>query len=165
VAVGYVPSNAVAEEVVQDAWAGMLWGIDGFECRSSFPTRLFRIVVNRAVSAGAGESRSVPVDDLGPVVDASRSDPGGAWQLPPGPWADPVDDKVLAAKMAARILAAIDELPLHQREVVILRDGQGLNGDEVCAILDITLVNQRVLLNRGRSKLRQVIGSEIGGQR
>jgi RNA polymerase sigma-70 factor, ECF subfamily len=165
VARGYVPSNAVAEEAVQDAWVGVLRGIGRFERRSSFRTWLFRILVNRAISAGARERRSVPVDDLGPVVDASWFDAGGSWRVPPEPWADLVDDKVLAAKMAARILTAIDELPLRQREVVILRDVQGLSSDEVCAILDITQVNQRVLLHRGRSKLRQVIGSEFGGHR
>jgi RNA polymerase sigma-70 factor (ECF subfamily) len=159
---GYVPSGAVAEEVVQDAWVGVLRGIGRFECRSSFRTWLFRIVVNRAISAGARERRSVPVDDMGRVVDASRFNAGGSWQLPPEPWADQVDDKVIAAKIAARILAAIGELPLQQREVVTLRDVQGLSSEEVCAVLDISNGNQRVLLHRGRGKLRQVIESEFG---
>jgi RNA polymerase sigma-70 factor (ECF subfamily) len=159
---GYVPSSAVAEEVVQDAWVGVLRGIGRFERRSSFRTWLFRIVVNRAISAGIRERRSVPVDDLGPVADASWFDAGGKWQVPPEPWADQVDDRVIAAKMAARILTAIDELPLQQREVVTLRDVQELSSEEVCAVLGISQVNQRVLLHRGRSKLRQVIGSEFG---
>ena len=165
IARGYVPSGAVAEEVVQDAWVGVLRGIDRFECRSSFRTWLFRILVNRAISAGVRERRSVPVDDIGPVVDASRFDASGCWQVPPEPWADRVDDKVIAAKIAARILTAIDELPLQQKEVLTLRDVQGLSSEEVCAILDISNVNQRVLLHRGRSKLRQVIGSEFGSIR
>jgi RNA polymerase sigma-70 factor, ECF subfamily len=159
---GYVPSGAVAEEVVQDAWVGVLRGIGGFERRSSFRTWLFRILVNRAISAGVRERRSVPVDDIGPVVDASWFDAGGTWQVPPEPWADQVDDKVIAAKIAARILAAIDELPLQQREVVTLRDVQGLSSEEVCTVLDISNGNQRVLLHRGRSRLRQVIESEFG---
>jgi RNA polymerase sigma-70 factor (ECF subfamily) len=162
---GYVPSGAVAEEVVQDAWAGVLRGIDRFERRSSFRTWLFRILVNRAISAGVRERRSVPVDDMGPVVDASRFDASGGWQVPPEPWADQVDDKVIAAKIAAQILAAIDELPHQQKEVVTLRDVQGLSSEEVCAVLGISNVNQRVLLHRGRSKLRQVIGSEFGSIR
>jgi RNA polymerase sigma-70 factor (ECF subfamily) len=159
---GYVPSGAVAEEVVQDAWVGVLRGIHGFERRSSFRTWLFRILVNRAISAGVRERRSVPVDDMGPVVDASRFDAGGTWQVPPEPWADQVDDKVIAAKIAARILAAIDELPLQQREVVTLHDVQGLSSEEVCAVLGISNANQRVLLHRGRSKLRQLAESEFG---
>jgi RNA polymerase sigma-70 factor (ECF subfamily) len=159
---GYVPSSAVAEEVVQDAWVGVLRGIGRFERRSSFRTWLFRILVNRAISAGIRERRSVPVDDLRPAADASWFDAGGTWRVPPEPWADQVDDKVIAAKMAARILTAIDDLPLQQREVVTLRDVQGLSSEEVCAVLGISPANQRVLLHRGRSKLRQVIVSEFG---
>ncbi len=162
---GYVPSGAVAEEVVQDAWVGVLRGIGTFECRSSFRTWLFRILVNRAISTGARERRSIPMDDMGPVVDASRFDAGGNWKVPPEPWADQVDDKVIAAKIAARILAAIGELPLQQREVVTLRDVQGLSSEEVCAVLGISNGNQRVLLHRGRSKLREVVGSEFGSIR
>jgi RNA polymerase sigma-70 factor (ECF subfamily) len=102
------------------------------------------------------------VDDRGPAADASWFDAGGTWRVPPEPWADQVDDKVIAAKMAARILTAIDDLPLQQREVVTLRDVQGLSSEEVCAVLGISPANQRVLLHRGRSKLRQVIVSEFG---
>jgi RNA polymerase sigma-70 factor (ECF subfamily) len=159
---GYVPTGAVAEEVVQDAWVGVLRGVDRFEHRSTLRTWLFRILVNRAISAGVRERRSVPVDDLEQVVDASRFDAGGTWQVPPEPWADQVDDRVIAAKMAARIRAAIGELPLHQREVVTLRDVQGLSSEEVCVILGISQANQRVLLHRGRGKLRQIIESEFG---
>ena len=67
--------------------------------------------------------------------------------------------------MAARILVAIDELPRQQREVVTLRDVQGMSSGEVCAVLGISQVNQRVLLHRGRSKVRQVIESEFGRAR
>jgi RNA polymerase sigma-70 factor (ECF subfamily) len=97
IARGYVPSGAVAEEVVQEAWIGVLRGIGRFERRSSFRTWLFRILVNRAISAGVRERRSVPVDDMGPVVDASCFDAGGTWQVPPEAWADQVDDQVIAA--------------------------------------------------------------------
>jgi RNA polymerase sigma-70 factor (ECF subfamily) len=110
---------------------------------------------NRAVSAGLRERRSVPVDDLEPVVDASRFDPGGTWRVPPEPWTDQADDTVIAAKISARILTAIEDLPPRQRQVATRRDVQGLSGEEVCAVLDIGQANQRVLLDRGRSRLRQ----------
>jgi RNA polymerase sigma-70 factor (ECF subfamily) len=164
-ALGYVPSRAVAEEVVQDTWIGVLRGIGRFEHRSTFRTWLFRIVINRAVSAAARERRSVPVDAMEPVVGVSRFDALGNWAVPPEPWADQVEDRVMAAKMAARILAAIGELPPRQREVVTLRDVQGLNSAEVCSALDISDANQRVLLHRGRSWLRHVIESEFGATR
>jgi RNA polymerase sigma-70 factor (ECF subfamily) len=164
-ALGHVPSSAVAEEVVQDTWIGVLRGIGRFERRSTFRTWLFRIVINRAVSAAVREHRSVPVDDVEPVAGGSRFDAAGNWAVPPEPWADQVEDRVLAAKMAPRILAAIGELPPGQRDVVTLRDVQGLSSAEVCRALDISEANQRVLLHRGRSWLRQVIESEFGGTR
>jgi RNA polymerase sigma-70 factor (ECF subfamily) len=164
-ALGYVPSRAVAEEVVQDTWIGVLRGIGRFEHRSTFRTWLFRIVINRSVSAAARERRSVPVDDMEPVVSVSRFDALGNWAVPPEPWADQVEDRMMAAKIAARILAAIGELPPRQREVVTLRDVQGMNSAEVCSALDISEANQRVLLHRGRSWLRQVIESEFGATR
>jgi RNA polymerase sigma-70 factor (ECF subfamily) len=165
VAMSHVPSRAVAEEVVQDAWVGVLRGISRFERRSTFRTWLFRILVNRAISAAARERRSMPVEDMQPVVDAARFDAAGNWKLPPESWADQVDDRVTAAKMADRILAALDGLPPRQREVVTLRDVQGLSSAEVCAVLEISPANQRVLLHRGRSWLRQVIESEFGRAR
>ncbi len=165
VALGYAPSRAVAEEVVQDAWVGVLRGIGSFERRSTFRTWLIRIVINRAVSAAARERRSVPVDDMEPVINASRFNAAGTWEVPPEPWADQVEDRLMAAKMATRVLAAIDELPPRQKEVVTLRDVQGMSSAEVCAALDISQANQRVLLHRGRSWLRQVIESEFGRTR
>lgn len=161
-ALGYVPSTAVAEEVVQDAWVGVLRGIGTFEHRSTFRTWLFRIVINRAVSAAARERRTVPVDGLEPANGGSRFDAAGNWEVPPEPWADQVLDRVTAAKMATRILTAIGELPPRQREVVTLRDVQGMSSEEVCSALDISQANQRVLLHRGRSWLRQIIESEFG---
>jgi RNA polymerase sigma-70 factor (ECF subfamily) len=164
-ALGYVPNRAVAEEVVQDTWIGVLRGIGKFERRSTFRTWLFRIVINRSISAAARERRSVPVDDMEPVVSVSRFDALGNWAVPPEPWADQVEDRVMAAKMAARILSAIGELPPRQRAVVTLRDVQGMNSTEVCSALEISEANQRVLLHRGRSWLRQVIESEFGATR
>ena len=82
----------MAEEVVQDAWVGVLRGIGSFERRSTFRTWLIRIVINRAVSAAARERRSVPVVDMEPVINASRFNAAGTWEVPPKPWADQVED-------------------------------------------------------------------------
>ena len=158
----FVPSRAVAEEVVQDTWMGVLRGIGGFEGRSSFRTWLFRILVNRARTAGARERRSVAIGDAGPAVDQSRFDAAGAWVAPPEQWIEDIDDRLRAGKMAHRIRSAIEELPSRQREVVTLRDVDGLSSDEVCHVLEITDGNQRVLLHRGRSRVRQVLETEFG---
>jgi RNA polymerase sigma-70 factor (ECF subfamily) len=161
-AASFVPSRAVAEEVVQDTWMGVLRGIGGFEGRSSFRTWLFRILVNRARTAGARERRTVAIGDAGPAVDQARFDAAGAWVAPPEQWIEDIDDRLLAGKMAHRIRSAIEELPSRQREVVTLRDVDGLSSDEVCHVLEITDGNQRVLLHRGRSRVRQVLETEFG---
>ena len=162
-ALTFVPSRAVAEEVVQDTWLGVLRGIGGFEGRSSVRTWLLRILVNRAKTAGVKERRSVALPDPAPAVDGARFDPAGNWLAPPEHWSDQVDDRLRAAKMADRARTAIEGLPGLQRQVVRLRDVQELTSDEVCAVLRISPVNQRVLLHRGRSRLRQVLESEFGG--
>jgi RNA polymerase sigma-70 factor, ECF subfamily len=161
-AAGYVPSMAVAEEVVQDTWLGVLRGIRGFEGRSSVRTWLFRILVNRARTAGARERRSVAIGDSVPAVDQSRFDATGHWAAPPERWVEEAEDRVDAAKLADRLRSAIGDLPGRQREVVLLRDVEGLSSEEVCGVLEISEGNQRVLLHRARSRLRQVLETEFG---
>jgi RNA polymerase sigma-70 factor (ECF subfamily) len=163
IACSFVSSTAVAEEVVQDTWLGVLRGIDGFAGRSSFRTWLLRILVNRARSTGVREHRSVAVGDAGPAVDRSRFDASGAWASPPQHWVEDSEERLLAESLADQIQAALGELPARQREVVVLRDVDGLSGPEVCDVLEISEANQRVLLHRGRSHLRQALESELGG--
>jgi RNA polymerase sigma-70 factor (ECF subfamily) len=164
VARSFVPSSAVAEEVVQDTWIGVLRGLPRFAGRSTFRTWLLSIVVNRARSTGAAEGRTVPIGDAAePVVDAARFDSSGAWAEPPRHWSDEVEDRVLAESLSERIAVAIEELPQRQREVVMLRDVDGLTSEEVCRALGISEGNQRVLLHRGRSRLRSALEIEMEG--
>jgi RNA polymerase sigma-70 factor, ECF subfamily len=163
VACSFVSSPAVAEEVVQDTWVGVLRGIEKFEGRSSFRTWLLRILVNRARSTGVREHRSVAIGDAGPAVDRARFDASGAWMSPPQHWVEDSEERLLAEGLAEQIQAALVELPARQREVVMLRDVDGLSGREVCDALEISEANQRVLLHRGRSQLRQALESELGG--
>src|SRR5437899_987604 len=79
----YVRSPAVAEEVAQDAWLGLLRGLDRFEGRSSLRTWLFRIVANRAISAGLQERQHLPVDDSELEEDGGRFSQDGWWATPP----------------------------------------------------------------------------------
>ena len=157
----FVPSIAVAEEVVQDTWLGVLRGISAFQGRSSVKTWLFRILVNRARTAGARERRTVPLGRE-PAVDPARFGQAGQWASPPQHWAEDADDRIQAAKVADRIRSAIADLPPRQRQVVTLRDLDGLDSTDVCSILRISAANQRVLLHRGRSRLRQLIETEVG---
>ena len=164
-ATSFVPSRAVAEEVVQDTWLAVLRGLDGFEGRSSLKTWVFRILVNRARTTGSLEQRSVPVADPQPVVDPARFDAAGSWADPPEQWIEAAEDRMQAGRLADRIRAWIDVLPARQREVVLLRDVEGMSSEEVCTVLALTEVNQRVLLHRGRSRLRQLFEDEFRGVR
>jgi RNA polymerase sigma-70 factor, ECF subfamily len=162
-ALSFVSSRAVAEEVVQDTWLAALRGLTAFEGRSSLKTWLFSILVNRARTTGVREARSVPVADAGLVVDASRFGPNGAWAAPPEHWIEEAENRIDAVKLADLLRVLLDTLPARQREVVLLRDVEELSSADVCDVLEISEANQRVLLHRGRAKLRQALESELGG--
>jgi RNA polymerase sigma-70 factor (ECF subfamily) len=159
----FVRSSAVAEEVVQDTWLGVLRGIDRFEGRSSLRTWLLAILVNRARSAGAREARTVALEDAQPAVDHARFGATGAWSAPPKHWVEDVEERVGAASLRDVLRGALAAMPDRQRAVVMLRDVDELGSDEVCEVLALTPENQRVLLHRGRSRLRQALEDTIGG--
>lgn len=161
----FVHSHAVAEEVVQETWVGVLRGIDRFEGRSSLRTWLLSILVNRARTTGAREARSIAASDsegFVAAVDASRFDSSGAWSSPPEQWVDDLEERIGAEALRDQILEALAQMPERQRAVVMLRDVDGLRSDEVCQVLDLTPANERVLLHRGRSRLRQALEDRVG---
>ena len=152
-----VGSRAVAEEVTQDTWLAVVRGVEGFEGRSSFKTWLFHILLNRARSTTGRELRAGRPEK---GFD-ERFDRSGAWADPPEPWADRVDDRVVAERLAVRVQELLPQLPDSQRQVVILRDLEGLSADDVAAIVGINDGNQRVLLHRGRAQLRRLLAEEM----
>jgi RNA polymerase sigma-70 factor, ECF subfamily len=165
----YVQSQAVAEEVVQDAWIGVLKGIDRFEGRSSLRTWIFRIVTNIAKTRGQRECRSVPFaalagDDLDapsfdPAMFVGSDDPGGSgrWSTVPRDWRTAPDERLLGSETLQVVNRAIDVLPPMQAAVIRLRDMQGWTGAEVRNALDLSETNQRVLLHRARAKVRRAL--------
>jgi RNA polymerase sigma-70 factor (ECF subfamily) len=155
-----LPSEAIAEEVVQDAWLGVIRGIERFEGRSSLRTWLFAILVNRARSAGAREPSSSPLDSLH-AVDPTRFDAQGQWADPVEPWAETSDERLDAETLRPLLESALDELPPRQRQVVLLRDVEGLTTEEACTALGIAAGNQRVLLHRGRTRLREILEAKM----
>jgi RNA polymerase sigma-70 factor, ECF subfamily len=159
----FVPSRAVAEEVVQDTWLGVVRGIHRFEGRSSLKTWLFRIVVNRARTAGVRERRETPTDRPDePAVPPERFNAAGGWSSPPTPWTDDAEERIVARQTAAKVSRHLNLLPDRQRQVVVMRDFEGLPATEVCSLLGISEANQRVLLHRGRSRLRNMLERELG---
>jgi RNA polymerase sigma-70 factor (ECF subfamily) len=161
VARNYVPSDAIAEEAVQDTWIGVVRGVDRFEGRSSFKTWLFRILINRARTAGGKEPRHLPLGEVEPAVAASRFTTAGAWAEPLGSWVTDSDDRLVAGTWTDALRVALDDLPARQREVVVLRDVEGLSSQDVADLLGVSEGNQRVLLHRGRSRLRSLLEHEL----
>jgi RNA polymerase sigma-70 factor (ECF subfamily) len=155
-----VSSQAVAEEAVQDTWMGVVRGIEHFEGRSSLKTWLFRILVNRVHSARATEEKRRL--DRRPSVDPSRFDRSGQWAEPLQPWDEDVDARVDASTFVPTLRSALDQLPPRQREVVLMRDVEGLSSEETCDVLGIRPGNQRILLHRGRAGLRDRLAAEMG---
>lgn len=161
----FVPSQAVAEEVAQEAWVGVLKGLDRFEGRSSLKTWIFRILVNIAKTRGEREGRSVPFSaiETGPSVEPDRflpaSDPDWPyhWDDLPNRFPELPEQQAVADEIRRVVDAAIDVLPENQRAVITLRDIQGWDSDEVCNALGIQQTNQRVLLHRARTKVRAAL--------
>jgi len=167
-ALSFVRNRAVAEEVVQETWLGVLNGLDRFEGRSSLKTWIFRILTNRAKTRGEREGRTVPFSSLaepgeeGPSVEPERfSGPdhrwAGHWAAYPERWETVPERKLLSSEARTRIDDAIAGLPPSQRAVITLRDVTGLTSEEVCNVLELSETNQRVLLHRARSKVRAVL--------
>src|SRR3954469_20229870 len=166
----YVRDRAVAEEVVQETWIGVLRGIDRFEGRSSLKTWIFRILMNTAKTRGQRESRSIPFSAAAaadePAVDPDRflgadHQVAGGWMLGPSEWQTP-EEELLQGETRDAILAAIEDLPESQRAVIRMRDVEGFPSEEVSEALGITDGNQRVLLHRARSKVRRAIEAHLG---
>jgi RNA polymerase sigma factor (sigma-70 family) len=156
----FVASDEAAEDVVQETWLAVIRGIDRFEGRSSLRTWVYRILINTAKTHGLRDRRTVPLtgDDDGPTVDPGRfQGPDGRypghWRQAPAAWPS-AESTVLARETRRALDAALADLPQRQRIVITLRDVDGYTSDEVCAILDITAANQRVLLHRARATVR-----------
>jgi len=164
-AIVFVGDQAVAEEVVQETWIGVLNGLPSFEGRSSLKTWIFSILSNKAKTRGVRERRSIPFSALADpdaaddaAVDPARFASNGSWTTAPARWDDLTPERLLLShESRAYLQAAIDELPPNQRAVVTLRDIEGLDSAEVCNVLSISETNQRVLLHRGRSRLRAAL--------
>jgi RNA polymerase sigma-70 factor (ECF subfamily) len=169
-AMAHVPSRAVAEEVVQDTWLGVINGIDRFQGRSALRTWIFQILLNTARTRGKREKRVLPFASLRrraeegrdePAVDADRfqgrrGEHPGHWSRPPAEWSSP--EERLAQDAATRVmLETIASLPPRQREVITLRDIQGYSAAEARNALGVSETNQRVLLHRARSKVRAAL--------
>ena len=173
----FVDSPQSAEDVVQEAWLGMLSGLARFEGRSSLRTWIFGILIHKAKDRGVRERRHFTFsdfdsfdDDNADAVDPARfhtsGDAAGAWAFPPQPWDERTPEKLLASKQAfAALNQALDALPASLREVLVLKDVEGLDSKDICALLKITETNLYVRLHRARERVRLAVEAALGGAR
>ncbi len=175
-AMGYVADREVAEEVVQDTWMAVINGLDLFEGRSSLRTWIFGIMIHKAKDRGVREKRHMTFscfesadDDGEDTIDPSRfhqsGEWAGHWAFPPQPWDDQTPEKLLASQQAVNAMnKAIEALPKTLRDVLILRDVEGVEAKEVCEILKITEKNLYVRLHRARERVRQAVETYLAGR-
>jgi len=175
-AMAYVSDRSIAEEVVQETWMGVLEGVDRFEGRSSLKTWIFRILTNKAKTRGVRESRHVSFSPLAaseenpeePAVDPTRFQTtghwAGYWVSYPQPWDENTPEKLLLSQEGTTFLEqAIEALPPKLRQIIVMRDVEGLSSEEACNILGISETNQRVLLHRARSRVRKTLEKYLEG--
>ena len=165
VARAHVASREVAEDVVQDTWLALLKGLDGFEGRSSLRTWLFRVLINIAKTRGVRDKRTIAVDPstgMDPTLGPDAFQPAGSrwagdWVRFPLPWQETPERSVLADEALDLVRRELARLPDLQRMVVALRDVDGYEAEEVCTLLQLSAGNQRVLLHRGRARIRAAL--------
>jgi len=175
-ALAFVSSDGVAEEVVQETWLAVLTGIARFEGRSSVKTWIFKILTNRAKTRAIREKRTISFSELEdpsepdqPAVDPARFLPAGHaafprhWASPLEHWSASAEDAVVGRETMGVLQRELDRLPPAQRVVVALRDVHGWPAAEVCEVLGLSEANQRVLLHRGRSRLRGALEVYFAG--
>lgn len=135
----FTRSDALAEDIVQETWLGVIRGLHQFEGRSTLRTWIHSILVKRARTMTAREARRLWEEA---PVPREFDDPATAFQT----------------KEALEVIRrALQALPHRQRQAILLRDVEDLPPSEVCTILEITEANLRVLLHRGRSSVRRAL--------
>lgn len=169
-AMAYVPSRAVAEDVAQEAWLGVLQGLDRFEGRCSMKSWIFTILTNRARTRGQREGRSAPFSsitaaggenesavDMDRFFSTGQNGTAGRWVSQPTNWDEMPEERLMGSEVRAVVTAAVEGLPQSQQAVITLRDIEGFSAEEACNVLGITETNQQVLLHRARSKVRRAV--------
>jgi len=160
-----------AEDVVQESWMAVLRGIGAFEGRSPLRSWIMTIVANRARTRFARDLPTVPFSSLAAEsegeeasVEADRfrgaSDPQwpGHWASPPPAWPE---EQLQRREALERVGRAIEALPPGQRAVITLRDVEGMEAAEACALLGVSEANQRVLLHRARARVRRALEAHL----
>lgn len=163
----FLRDGSAAEEAVQETWLALISGIGRFEERSALKSWLFAVLANIARSKARRDGRTISFTDAGynePGVDADRFTGDGTWLSPPRRWSEINPERILAGRqLLDHAMAELERLPPSQRAVVTLRDIEGLSAEEACTILELSEGNQRILLHRGRNRIRAAVENLLAG--
>jgi RNA polymerase sigma-70 factor, ECF subfamily len=169
----YVRTQSVAEEVVQDAWIGVIEGLHRFEGRSSLKNWIAQIAINKARTRGAREARSLPFsslaneddDGIDPTLFRKPGDAfAGHWISYPPTWRSLPDEATVMHETLGVVRDAIEALPEMQRLVLTLRDIEGWGSAEIATVLELTESNERVLLHRARTNVRAILERHLADE-
>ncbi|HJQ99520.1 MAG TPA: RNA polymerase sigma factor [Candidatus Polarisedimenticolaceae bacterium] len=140
------PSDAEAEDVLQEAYVNVYHHLAQFEGRAKFSTWLTRIAIHEALGRQKNRRRFTTVDDLElrPAMD-------------PTP-----EESATSIELRGVLQRALERLPESLRMVFVLREVEGLDTDETAACLGISAANVKVRLHRARALLRSGIDRELG---
>ena len=163
VAEAYVGRVAAAEDVVQETWAAVVDHLPSFEARSALRTWITRILINQAKTRRERDKRFVPIDEGADECPETRFSSRGFFTGTPAYAAGP-ESALLCKEASGWLVAALDALPEVQRAVVTLRDVEEWSSEEVCNALGVSESNQRVLLHRGRQRLRAALEERVRGK-
>ncbi len=151
-AIRMLKSRSLAEDVVQDALTSAWRKFETYDGRAPLKSWLCRIVRNRAIDELRRRRRFVDLPEDDP--EASYFDAAGNWADGCPTWTGRAEEKLDAARRLEQVREAMDRLPHHYREVLLLKEVHGFNSPEICAALDISQGNLRIRLHRARKTLR-----------
>jgi RNA polymerase sigma-70 factor (ECF subfamily) len=143
-----------ARDAVQEAFVSAFRSIDRFEGGSRVSTWLHRIVVNAALMKLRGRRRAheEPIDDLLPTFleDGHQARPAQEWK-------ENIHASLEKREVRDAVRGAIDRLPETYRTVLMLRDIEEMDTDEVARLLEITPNAVKIRLHRARQALRTLL--------
>lgn len=153
-------SEEEARDALQEAFLQAFRGIERFEGGAQVSTWLHRILINACLMRlrSRGRRPEESIEELLPRFheDGHRIEPGSPWR---SEGVDPVESR----ETRELVRASIDRLPEIYRNVLLLRDIEGLSTEEAARMLDVKVDTVKVRLHRARQALRTLLDPHFAG--
>lgn len=152
VALKLLGNEQEAEDVLQETFLSAFEAIGRFEGRSRLSTWLYRIATNASLSRLRKRRRAATVSLDDPAGDEVGGEPRSLALVD---WSAAPDEQLLSTEARLEMDRAIAELPETLRSAFVLRDVQGMSGEETAEILEISVQAVKTRLHRARLWLRE----------